>query len=377
MTNELLSAVLKHLFLLIFSAFLTATVGGQADLQPAIASQSWEVYLQPSTEDPDFSTLIFTDLLTGESTSVATSGERYTLFDEAALYFDKDERLVKLVKPDGIIRDHPFMMLSQEDYRIDWAVSGDGQRIAWATSRVNDEGKLSTALRLADAAGFELRQLLEYGPRAGIRLIPVAFNASGDSLYVEVHAEGTEEASAYRQRSGLFALDIGAEGLATRALPGAQTCFCAIGFGSDVMLRLESDSESPGISLEIHDLSSGSQITAPPVSLGSYDEAGNILVSPDGALAVYALSQVSGLPDQDKTINTVIVLADLENASQMVINYPMSALARPIRWTEDNTAILLTQEGHGGTWKMQVDDGATVKLTDSVYMGMIGGAAAR
>lgn len=359
--------------MLIFCLIWTASIVGQADLQPGITSQSWQVFLQPAAENSSESRLVFTDLLTGESASVATNGERYTLVNDAVLYLDKGERQIKLVKPDGVIRDHPFLAMSESDYRIDWVVSGDGRQIAWATSQVNDEGLLSTSLMLADAADYEILRLLEYGPRHGIRLIPVAFDASGDSLYIEAHAEGTAGASAYPQRSGLFALDIGEEGFVTRALPGLQTCFCAVAFGQDVMLRLESDSQSPGISLAIYDLSDGSQRTAPPVSLGSYDQAGNILVSPDDSLAVYALSQISGLPGQDRTINTVMVLADLENATQMVVNYPMSALARPLRWTEDNSAILFAQEGINGAWKMQVGDGATVKLTESMYLGVIGG----
>ena len=360
---------------LLLAAAASVIVAGQADQRPAPASQSWAVFLQPDADNPAETRVIFTDLLTGESVGVNTSGERHTLLSDALLYLDSGQRQVKLVKPDGIIRDHPFMSLDARDFRIDWTVASDGQRIAWATSQ-RDGDLLSTSLMVSGLGDLEPRQLLDYGPREGIRLIPVAFDADGDSLYVEVHAEGTEAASAYRQRSGLFALDIGADGMSTRALPGEETCFCAVGFGDDVMLRLESDSQTPGIALEIHELSSGSLRIAPPVALGSYKQAGNILASPDGALAVYALSQISGLPGESQATRTVMVLADLENARQTVLNYPMSALARPIAWTEDNSAILLWQAGMSGTWKMRVDDGATVKVADSRYLGMIGGAAA-
>ncbi len=364
---------MKHLLLAIIMLFAAATASGQNDLRPGFSSQSWDVYLQQEAGNPTETTVIFIDLLTGDSASVVTAGERHTLIDGAVLYFDWADRQVKLVKPDGIIRDHPYIASTSEDYRVDWAVSDDGGRIAWAVSRKDDDNLLTTMLSVADVAGVEIRELLVYGPRQGIRLAPLAFAGAGETIYIEAHAEGTEASSSYVRRSGLFALHFGGENVATNALPGERACFCAVGFGDDIMARLVSDSDSAGIKLEIYELSSGGLRTVPPVSLGNYDEAGNIVISPDGAMAVYALSQVGGLAAEREEISSVIVLADLENARQMVVNYPMSALARPLSWTEDKSAILLTQEGLGGTWKMQLEDGKTVKVADSVYLGMIGG----
>ena len=363
---------MKNLLLAIVMLIAAATASGQDDLRPGLSSQSWDVYLQQEAGNPTETTVIFIDLLTGDSVSALTAGERHTLIDGAVLYFDQADRQVKLVKPDGIIRDHPYIVTTSEDYRVDWAVSSDGRRIAWAVSRKDDDDLLTTTLSVADAAGAEIRELLVYGPREGIRLAPLAFAGAGETIYIEAHAEGADAGGGYVRRSGLFALHFSGDNVATSALPGETACFCAVGFGDDIMARLVSDSESAGIQLEIYQLSSGGLLTVPPVSLGNYNEAGNIVISPDDAMAVYALSQVDGLASQREEISSVIVLADLENARQMVVNYPMSALARPLSWTEDNSAILLTQEGLGGTWKMRLDDGKTIKVADSVYLGMIG-----
>ena len=367
--------MLRRLLLALISTLAVTVVTGQADLQPGFSSQAWEVFLRHDAAAPSETLVLFVDLLTGATTSAATSGERHTLIGDAVIYFDSEQRQVKLVKQDGIIRDHPYISLREADEHIDWAVADAGDLIAFATASSADEDQMTTRLMLADAAGMEARELLVYGPKPGIRLIPIAFSSDNETLYVEVHAQGTAEASAYQQRSGVFALDLNTEHIRTRALPGDQTCFCAVGFGRDVMLRLVSREDSPGLALEIYDLRDGSLRTAPPVALGSYDQAGNILVSPDGALAVYALSQVSGWASADKAINSVIVVADLEAARQMVVNFPMSALARPLEWTEDNSAILLTQTGISGAWKMQVDNGATVMVADGVYLGRIGEVA--
>jgi len=374
-SNSIAGSFMKHLLLAIVMLFAATSVNGQDELRPGLSSESWDVFLRQEAGNPADTTIIFIDLLTSETTAVVTSGERHTLIDGAVLYFDRDDQQVKLVKPDGIIRDHPFIVMNSGDFRIDWAISDDGRRIAWAISRKSGDNQLTTALKVADAAGTEIRELLVYGPRQGIRLVPLAFDVSSETVYVEVHADGTAEARAYTRRSGLFALDFGAENVSTSALLGDRTCFCAVGFGDDVMLRLVASGGSPGIELNIHELSTGTLRIVPPVSLGSYDQAGNILISPDGRMAVYALSQVSGFATEHEEISSVIVLADLENARQMVVNYPMSALARPISWTEDNSAVLLTQEGLGGTWKMQLDDGKTVKVADGTYLGIVGGKA--
>lgn len=366
---------MRHLLLAI-AVFLTAfIISGQGDLRPDLSSQSWDVFIKQGAENPSETSVIFIDLLTGDSIAVVTAGDRHTLIDGAVLYFDQAEQQVKLVKPDGIIRDHPFVVLDSSDLRIDWAVSADGRRIAWAISRKSDNEQLTTTLRVADAAGTEIRDLLIYGPRSGIRLVPLAFNETGETFYVEVHADGTADAGAYTRRSGLFALDFSADHVATSALPGDRTCFCAVGFAENVMVQLGQRGGSAGTQLEIYELGTGAMRVVPPVSLGSYNEAGNILVSADGNMAVYALSQITGFTAEQQEVRSVIVLADLANAKQMVINYPMSALARPISWTEGNSAVLLTQEGSGATWKMQLDDGETVKVADAVYLGMLGDRA--
>lgn len=363
--------VMKHLLLAIVVSVTAAFVSGQDELQPGLTGHNWAVFLRHNSAAPAETAVIFVDLLTGETTNALTRGERHTLIDDGVLYFDGNDLQVKLVKPDGLIREHPFLVMKSGDFRIDWAVANDGRQIAWAISRQGSDG-LATSLMVADAGGSDIRQLLSYGPRPGIRLVPVAFDRVADALYVAVHVEGTEEATAYARHSGLFRLDYSAENVATSALTNDQPCFCAVGFGDDVWLRLVSEDRTSGIELEIHELSTGTMRVVPPISMGSYEEAGNLLVSSDGAVAVYALSQVSGLNSLREDIRSVAVLVDLENARQMVVNYPMSNLVRPIAFTEDNSAVLLRQEGRDGTWKMQLDDGETVMVANDTFLGIIG-----
>ena len=319
--------------------------------------------------------MVFVDLLTGQSTAVSTSGERHTVFNNAVLFFDSADERVKLVEPDGAIREHPFITKSSADYRIDWTVSGDRQRIAWALSRRAADGQLTTSIMLAEGAGGQIRELFTYGPRAGIRLLPVAFGAQGSTLYIAVHADGTEQATPYPRSSSIFVLDFGGQSVSTRLLRGDPACFCAIGFGKDVMLRMAPSFAPDNAQVEIYDLATGAVRVSDPIARADYNEAGNVLVSPDDTLAIYALTQAGGIGATEREPRTVLVLVDIVNARQRVLGGVWDALVRPIQWTEDNSAVLFSLEDRAGAWKMPLDDGEAIKVADATYLGMLGANA--
>ena len=362
---------MRFLLLTLITLFAGSAALGQDASGLSVQGHSWDVFLRADPGSPGETDVIFVDLLTGESASVSTLGERYTLLDDAVLYFDIADQQVKLVKPDGVIREHPFITMTSADYRLNWAVSDDRGQVAWAVSQRSADGQLTTFIMLADRSGSQIRQLLAYGPRAGIRLLPVAFGAEGTTLYIDVHADGAELASPYTRRSNMFLLDFGGDSVATRLLPGAASCFCAVGFGKDVMLRLAPSGEPDSTQVEIYNIQSGAARVIVPVSRGDYDEAGNVLLSPDDSLAIYALTRASGFRAPERELRTVLVLADIVNARQRVLGPALTALARPIMWTEDNGAVLFTLEGRAGTWKLQLDDGEAIKVADATYLGLL------
>ena len=368
--SRLISSV--NLVLLALVALLGGSVTYAQDTTAlGVQGHSWDIFLRADPSSQGATEVIFVDLLTGESASVSTIGERYTLLDDAVLYFDVADQQVKLVKPDGVIREHPFITMMSADYRLDWTVSADRRQIAWAASQRAADNQLTTIIMLADHSGNQMRQLLAYGPRAGIRLLPVAFGADGTTLYIDVIADGAELATPYRRRSNLFLLDFSGQGVATRQLPGDAPCFCAVGIGKDLMLRLAPSGEPDSTQVEIYNIESGVARVIEPVARGDYNEAGNLLLSPDDALAIYALTRAGGLQSADEAPRTVLVLADIVNARQRVVGGAMDALARPILWTEDNSAVLFTLEDRAGAWKMPLDEGQAIKVADATYLGML------
>ena len=350
---------------------LTIISRGQEDIQPDLQGHSWDVFVRRAAEDMGATEIIFVDLLTGASRVVSADGEGHTLTNTGVMYFNRADGGIKLAKADGIIRDHPFITSARRDERIDWVLSADRMRIAWTTARQTDDDQLVTSVHVAGIAGDHVRELLVYGPRPGIRLLPLAFGFDELELLMEVRADGAGDRTPYQRSSGVFALNFAGDQVATHALPGEQSCFCAVGFGRDVLLRLAPNAETMGNDVQIHRISDGTMEIIPAVSRGNYTEAGNLLVSPDDSQAVYALSQISGFGRPEVTIRTVLVLVDLLNLRQRILGSPLPALVQPISWTEDQSAVIFTTEESSASWKLDLASGQAIMVADAVYLGMI------
>lgn len=363
---------MRPIFTLMLIAILTMPIQTQDDIQPDLQRHSWDVFIRRNAELPALTDMIFIDLLSGGQSVVSAAGERFTLSAGGLLFFDPEERQVKIAKADGIIRDHPFIKAGAAAHSVDWAVSGDGGQIVWTVSRMTEDGKLITATWLADAAGAEIRELLVYGPRAGIQLLPIAIIETNGEIFMEAHALGSGGQSPYRRRTGLFSLTIRDDELETRALPGDGACLCAVGFGANLMLRLAPNPDLSGLYVEIFDLDGGDPRVIPPLSRGDYNEAGNILLSADGKQAVYALSQIRETSTERDAIRTVLAHVDIENGRQRIASSPMPDLVRPLRFTDDNRAVLVTLEHSDATLKIDLEEGGLVEVAEAIYLGQLG-----
>ena len=279
---------------------------------------------------------------------------------------------MKLGKADGLIRDHPFISVNAETQRVDWAVAADKDWIVWTVSRRVDDGQLITATWLADVAGSEIRELLVYGPRDGIHLLPIGFGAERGEVFMEALAFGSVGLSPYTRRTGLFALNLAGDELVTRALPGDQPCLCAVGFGANLMLRLAPNRELNGLDVEIYPLDGGERQVVPALSPGDYGDGGNILVSADGKKAIYALSQIRDDAGERDALPTVLVQVDVENGRQRIASRPMPGSIRPLGFSEDNRMALIALRQSDATWKVDLEDGRLIKVADAIYLGQIG-----
>lgn len=362
---------MKTFALAILILLLTAPTIGQDDPRPELQRHSWDVFIKRDAANAEQSELIFIDLLSGEESTLAAIGERFTLTDSGVIFFDPLARQVKLAKADGIVRDHPFIKFAADGHHIEWAVTPDRSRIVWSASRRQEDGRLISATWLADVAGVEIRELLVYGPREGVKLLPVGFGGDQREVFMEAQVEGSAGWSLYRRRAGLFGLRLVEDELVTRTLPGDQACFCAAAFGANLMLRLLPNRESQGLDVEITHLESGERQVVPALSRGKTSEGGNILISADGKRAVYAVTQLPTDGEGDE-YRSALILVDIENGRQRIAASPIPGLPRPLSFTDENRAALFTTQQDNGAWKVDLEDGRLVKVADAIYLGAIG-----
>ena len=354
---------MRTLVLLGLVLMALAPLQAQETILPERNQRSWDVYVQGR---PGQTKLVFMDILTGETVAFNTRGERYTLLEGWVMYFDIEARQVKVARPGGPIRQHPFIIMSPDDYRVDWAVSADRKSIAWTLARRDAEQALTTSTFVADAAGSDIREVLADGPREGLRVLPIALADDQTELYMDAHPDGMNP-TPYTQYASLFALHLATKEI--RELPGEPACFlCAAGFGEGLFARLTTDGQSPGVEARLDSLHGGAARVIPAIPQDDAAQAGDVLISPDGSLAVYALSRM----DAKQAVRTVLVRVDLHKLEQSILGRPMAGFAHPIVWTEDSGAMLFTNKQRSGTWKIDLDAGRLVKTATAAYLGHLG-----
>ena len=326
---------------------------------------SWEVYVEHDIDLNGTDRLLFLDLLTGDTTTADVIGERYTALNDYILYFDNVNRAVMTVRPDGTISTHPFIQL-YDARRVDWVLSDDNRLIAW-TLTFGEANNLSTVTYIANPSGVDQRQVLSDGPRSdGARVLPVAFSLNNDALILDSQPDAIGDLAPYRQYASLFRLSLVNGEI--NPLPNEPECFCAATLRAGLFLRLSAI--SGGFNVRVYDMASGlSQIIDAP-GLVNYTLAGDILIAPDGKMAVYSLSRVE-IGSNPLKVQTVLMLVNLETMKQEQLSEPMNTYIHSIKWTEDHSAILLTMPERNGTWKLNLSAGKTEQVAKATYLGIL------
>lgn len=326
---------------------------------------TWEVYIEQDIDVSGTDRLHFVDLQFGDTTSIDVDGERYTPVNDYVLFFDRAARAVMKAHPDGTVTPHPFIALGAAR-RVDWIISADQRLIAW-TLTYSDANGLTTITSLASPTGTNQDLVLSDGPRTdGARALPVAFTVDNSALVFDSQPDGIGDLAPYQQYANLFELSL-VNGTIT-PMAGEPSCFCAAALRAGQLLRLAITDTLTGFDVQYYNLTTDTMQTIPAPQTINYTQGGNILISPDGTQAVYVLSQVS---INEGTVNSVLMLVDLVSMTQMQLGETLTSYVRPVKWTEDNTAILYTVPDRNGTWKVTAIDGMTTQISRFSYIGVI------
>ncbi|MDZ4671292.1 MAG: hypothetical protein SH821_10520 [Phototrophicales bacterium] len=342
---------------------------------PVIAqepSAPYMVYVEHDQDQFGLDHLLFIHMGTGETTQLDLYGERYTPFGGEILYFDRQTNQMMLANVDGTTRPHPFMQLPPDADRIDWTVSEDGRMLAWTTAWRNTLGQLSTITMVANADGANMREVFRDIDLASdnLRALPIRFSEDLGTLYMDKHPDGINPYLFFSQYVALFGLDL-IDGT-TQSLPDEfGNCICGAAIEEGLFLRLRLTDDLQGFDLYLYDLATNSKITFPQLRRTGYNTGGDILISPDGKLAVYALASVTPRPNQDPLTETVFVLVDFDAQTQTVLTSPVQTFIRPVAWTEDNSAILFTSPQDNGTWKVVLSNGRLNRVAQTTFIGIV------
>lgn len=325
-------------------------------------ASAWQVFILRGIEEDGADRLIFVNLLTAEETAVPVQGDNYTVLPTGVLFQDTESRLALVATPDGEVGPHPLIQTGEFARRVDWTVSSDGRALAW-TITGGTATTLTTTTWVTD--GENMQQVFVDGPHDSIRAFPVGFNTGHDILYMDYQPDTIADFTPFRQYASLFSLDL--ETGETRSLPGEAGCFCGGGIGSNRFLRLTL--AGSGFDLRVVNLDTDIQQVIPGVGLSDYTQGGDVLIAPDGTRAVYALAQIRGFGTPEQTLQIVLVLVDLVSMTQTQLLEITDLFLRPMAWTEDGSAILLTSPLQNGTWKVNIGQNTLEAISAATYLG--------
>jgi hypothetical protein len=363
-----------HRLLILLFAFLTLMLPLAAQDDAFGASSPVYIFAEIDVDDTGLDRLIFVNMRTGEEAAIEVYGDQYTVLGDAVMFYDYSRFRVRLAEPDGTVYDHPFIQPGPTGERLDWVLSDDENHIAWTLTSRDALGRLQTSTYVAMVDGSNMREVLSQvdEQNRALRALPIAFSADNSRLYMDDQPDRVSEFTPFKLYAQLFAVNL--QTGETTTLPGERgRCLCGADIGQGRLLRLRLTEDLQAFDLHIVDLAGGVEEALPALRLnGNYDTGGDVLLTPDGGRAVYALSRVTdfGLPSQ--SIRTVFVLVNLDNMSQEPLTQPIQTLVIPTDWTEDNSALILTNPLQNGTWKINLADGRLERIADATYLGRMG-----
>jgi len=172
-----------------------------------------------------------------------------------------------------------------------------------------------------------------------------------------------------RQFAGLFAVDT-ATGAITE-LQGEPGCFCGAAFGAGQFMRLTLAGGLDGFGVRLIDVRSNSERTISSLNLVNFTQGGDVLIAPDGRSAVYTLAQIRGFGTPGQTVQSVFILVDIDLGTQRVLTQPANTLFRPVGWSDDARALIVSSATLDGTWKIDLDDGDLRLIAEPSFLGTI------
>jgi hypothetical protein len=328
------------------------------------ATSVYDVFLASEERDELSRQVHFVDARTGLSVVVATPGSDHTLIDGGVIFREAGTGFIRIATPDGRAEIFSPIPPGQPNVRVDWVISPGRERLAW-TVTVRSEQSLVSDLYLAAGDGSGARLALHTTSTHGVGVVPLAVADAGDWIDYTRRADlfdgaPLSPASAVEE---VLRLDV-ATGAST-PLPDAPGCPCPFATTPDgarfARLRAGDDGE---FSVTVWEVGADFVVQASPLAT-DFERAAGLLLSPDGAQAVYTLAR------GQTRFRYALVAANLLTGEQRIVDDQLDGDLRAVAFVAGGDALLMTGALGEGTYKVWLEDGSAVQVSPHTYLGQL------
>lgn len=304
----------------------------------------------------------FVDALTGLSTAVDTvGGQHFTLVGDYVLFEKRDTGTIMRARSDGTLEPHPFIRRRVGIEAVYWVVSPDARAVAWVL--VDELGGSEAYVAWAD--GSDLRQLPIAAPQPPLTLMPVALTNGMTTFFYDMSQPppGTTAATPFTVYHHVAAYDLEAELFTPVPLEPNCPCDAAITPDGSQFARLEAANGIGPFALSLRDLAADTAARIAPPGI-PYALAGDTILNSRGTLAIYSAAAAVDGP-------YALVMVDTALRQQVLLFESGPVRYRPLRFIDDDTAVLLASMTGDGTYKLALTGGTLQQVSRLTYLGAI------
>lgn len=349
---------------------LVLLAGGLAAALPVRAQDAlapWvDVFVQ---RDPALGTaqIFFVDALSGLSTVVPVdNGDEFTLVGGYVMYRKPQNGVIMRAYPDGRIEPHPFIQSAPDRRVTRWVTSPDARAMAWVY--VDASGVSHAAI--AQAEGGSLRDVPIEPPVPPLEIAPVALTNGMTRFYFDAaRAPDAATNGPYPAYADVHEYNLASA--AFRTLAEEPGCTCAAGVTPDgaLFVRLEQAQSAGPYNVRVLDLRSDLSYTISAPGL-PYPYAGDLALNAAGTLAAYSIASSPPAAEGD-TQQYALMFVDISTQQQILALPPGVIDYRAVRFIDDDSALLVIDAAEGSTYKLNLNNGELVRVSDYTYLGII------
>ncbi|MCB9435482.1 MAG: hypothetical protein H6673_00635 [Anaerolineales bacterium] len=358
--------------LLIIAALFTA--------QGGLAQTPTDVFI---SQQGDEVSIYFTNPITGLSIVARIGGfsnvpnilEAFHLTPSGVLYQNPSDGTLRIVSANGLVSSLVFIPQQLENLRgISFALSEDGNTIAWAEMHSLDGVRFETSLFTASLNGGNLRMLPVLPVTQGSPFSRVAvLGVSNDASLVFFDLE---QPNVVRGITDYF---INYQSLwlyitprqAYNALPLEPNCHCPAQIANDGRTFIRLERPVLGKSYRIHtwNLDNNTDRLTPAFDT-IYQQGGDVLVSDDGRLVAYSMGGIEGVSANEVTAFALVV-ADTSAGEQRIINAPNGQRWTAMAFINENQELMIVDSLIGATYKLDIASGDYWLVADKIWLGQL------